>query len=169
MMTIRRFEVLSGIAKDSMVSSLRSFKMLGTTRPVTQCHIAEDLNPVQWQFFNNCRESWKMGFPEHALALPAAWIKLVSYRNCCTYWDGNIIKCWVGNEVSTVQGSDSGMWPHDNVLSVDFVHRLNFNETQCLRSPLSFHLQARKAPNLVDPSNRAIRSHWAHSVTENTV
>jgi len=44
---------------------------------------------------------------------------------------------------------------------LDFVCGLIDNEAQCFESWPCFHLQARKAPSLVDHLDRAIPTHWA--------
>jgi len=49
----------------------------------------------------------------------------------------------------------------DIIFYVGFVHHLIFNEALHFRSWLCFPFQARKAPNLVDPLDGTVLSHWA--------
>jgi hypothetical protein len=46
-------------------------------------------------------------------------------------------------------------------MPMDMQHRRDTSHRCYVSDKLCFHLQARKAPILVDPLDRAIRSHWS--------
>jgi len=61
--------------------------------------------------------------------------------------------------VPTLYGCDNDIWLTD--LIIFFWTLSDCNTALCFGSQLYFHLQARKAPTVMDPIDRAILSHWA--------